>query len=124
WTNDVGLKRAGRLEVLQANPFEVLTRREPLDPVGITLIDPLVVPKPVFAPVGKDHERGRQVLGVSPRLLLRVVGVKVLALGFEDAEHPPEAVLQEVVRAAARSIRLEPALLRGQSGPAARCPAL
>ena len=71
------------------------------------LVGALVVPEPMLAPVGENDEGGFQVLGVAAGLLLGVVGVEVLPLRFQHAQHPTQAVLEQVVRPAARGVELE-----------------
>jgi hypothetical protein len=44
------------LQVLQPQPFEVLSGRKTLDAVSIALVGALVIPEPMLAPVGKNYE--------------------------------------------------------------------
>ena len=83
--------------VFQAKSFQVIQGGESLDPVGVFLVCPLVIPEPVLPAVGEDDEGNLDLLGVLSGLLLGVVRVLVLRLGFQDGKRT-ELAEKEVVR--------------------------
>jgi hypothetical protein len=68
--------------------------------------------------IGEDHERRLHVLGVCPRLLLRIVGVEILPLRFEDAQGAVQSH-EDIIRPAAARVEFEADLMSVQQLPAA-----
>src|SRR5207249_4064629 len=65
-------------------------------------------------------KRSAKVLCVAPRLFLSVIRIKVLALGFEDAQNAAQSVLKQIVDPAGRGVQLQLNLLRVQQVPTTR----
>ena len=61
---------------------KVLTTRQAFKAVGV-LVGALVIPKPMFFAVGQNNKWGAQIFSIAARLFFRIVGVFVLAFGFE-----------------------------------------
>lgn len=104
------LKRPWWLEVLEAEPFDVLPGGEPFYSIGVALVGAFVIPEPVLAAVRKDDKRRFQVFRISPRLFFRVIRVKVLSLCFEHAQNAAGAVQQQVISPSISSMVFKPDL--------------
>jgi len=116
--DDLAEQWPGRLEVFEKEALEVLLGREPLDAISI-LIGTGEIPEPVFFAVGEDDERGVQVLSVAASLLPGVIGVNILAFGFEDAEDGATLGHEDVIGAAGMSVEFKTDLVRIEKIPAA-----
>jgi hypothetical protein len=73
----------------------------------------------MLATVRQNDKRGFEILGVTARLLLGVVGVETFALRFKHTEYPAEAVFEQVVRSPVPRMQLELDLLWLQQIPPA-----
>jgi len=61
----------------------------------------------MLAAVRENDKQGLQVLGIAAALLLRIVGIEILALGFGHAERAAEGVIQKKIRAPRDRVELE-----------------
>jgi hypothetical protein len=113
------LQWAGRLEILEEQPLQVFAGRQAFDAIGVLLVGPLVVPEPVLAAIGEDDEGRFDVFRVAATLFLGVVGIGVLALGFEVAQDAAEFAFEELVRAAGGHVVFKQDLAWIQQVPAA-----
>jgi hypothetical protein len=111
------------LEILESQSFEIGGGGQPFNPIGISLIGALVVPKPVNLAVGQDDKRDFQGLRISSCLLLSVVGIGIFPLGFQNAEGTL-LTAQDIIRPSSLSVKLESNLFRVEKVPAAfaQCP--